>query len=270
MGATQPVTLLLRYKASEARCEAVDSLEDLTTVALLRFQSRFLGLQTSLKFVYEPLLFPIESDADLKVIYRVAAKNNLLELPIVVSKLHPQAYNPAQTLTHQPQFPLAKIRERGSGLLLGGGLLLPSLRLCCTSRTIVNCYEDLSRIHVKVRKATLTITQEQFLLSSSLNLVCFSYQSHGQAAELTLEVDLQCISQLPEGEFCTAVQPAGSRYVRLEIVAWNAETASVSGPGLALGSLAYDLNWRLLGLVTGPRTLALAPALHKLVSRTGM
>lgn len=269
MGAVQPLTLLLRYKASEVRCEAVDSLEDLTTAALLRFPSHFVGLQTNLQLVYEPLLFPIESDADLQVVYRVAVKNSLRELPIVVSKRCSQG-NPTQTPAHQPQFPLAKIRERGSGLLLGGGLLLPSLHLCCTSRALVNSFEDLSRLDVKVRKAVLTITQEQFLLSSSLNLVCFSYQAQGQAAELALEVDLQSAAHLVEGDFCTAVQPAGNRYVRLEIGAWSAETATVSGPGLALGSIAYDLNWKLLGLVTGSRTLALAPALHKLVYRTGI
>jgi hypothetical protein len=268
MGAAQSPTLLLRYKTSEARCEAVDSLEDLTTAALLRFQNHFVGLQTHLKFVYEPLLFPIDSDADLRVVYRVAVKNSLRELPIVVSKRLSLSGSPMQTPALQPQFPLAKIKERGTGMLLGGGLLLPSLRLCCTSRAIVSSSADLSRIHVKVRKAVLFVTQEQFLLSSSLNLVCFSYQAQGQAAELTLEVSLQCVSHLAEGEFCTAVQPAGNRYVRMETVAWSAETATVSGPGLALGSLAYDLNWRLLGLVTGPRTIVLAPALYKLVHRT--
>lgn len=268
MGTSQSVTLLLRYKTVEVPCERVDSIRDLETAALMKLQKQFTSPQTSLKFLYEPLLFPIESDADLKVVYEVAEKNGLRELPISVSKrlFRSRSTSPS----HQPKFPLVKIRDTSSGRLLGGGLILPSLSLCCTSRSVVTCYDDLDRITVKLHKAMLSPTHEQFLLSSNLNVVCFSYQSQGRIPEFSLDISLQATPSLSEGDFCTAVQPAGSRYQRLEVVTWSPETVIVSSSGLTLGSLVYDLNWRLLGLVTGPITLALAPALHKLVYRTGL
>ena len=260
--------LVLKYKDEEARCEPVQTLSDLRVSAIRAFPKHLGQGRAGLKFVYEALLFPLESEADLKVIYKVAEKNDLKELVIVVSKEYVRQRSPPVSPGGTPSFPVAKIRHKDTGVLLGGCLLLPRVHLCVTSRLLVASYQDLRKLEVRLHKSPIEITHDQLMISSSLNVACFSYQAGGEETELSVDISLETCPVLAPGDYCTAVQPGGSRYLRLEVVTREAEYLIVSSDeSQHLGSLVYDLNWRFLGLLSDSKTIALGPAIKKLIFR---
>jgi hypothetical protein len=267
MGTNQSVTLVLKYKGKERRCSPPQSLPELRTRAADVFSQHFSTSSPSFNFVYEPLLFPIESESDLRVVYKVAEKNALKELPIVLSKYSAKLKNPPTSSVEVPMFPIAKIREKETGALLGGGLLLPKVKLCVTSRTLVNSFQELRKIAVRLRKSEIIVTQDQLLISSSLNIACFSYITTAEDPELSVDVVLDGRVNVQEGDFCTAVQPSGSRYLRLEVTQVETELVTVTGDGQVVGCLVYDLNWRFIGLLSDIGSIVRGPAIAKLVFR---
>lgn len=268
MGTSQSLALVLKYKDEEARCQPAQTLSELRIAANTAFPKHLGQNRGELKFVYEPLLFPIESEADLKVVYKVAEKNSLRELPIVVSKESARMRSPPASPGGTPAFPIAKIRHKDTGVVLGGGLLLPRISLCVTSRLLVASFQDLRKLEVKLRKTQIGVTHDQLLISSSLNVTCFSYVIESQEIDNLRDVNLDNCAELNPGDFCTAVQPGGSRYLRLEVISGNSEFLTVSSDeSQHLGSLVYDLNWRFVGLLSDSKRIAVGPSLKKLIFR---